>query len=300
MAPPPRVAVVVPVHNNLARTLRFLRSFRDVTYPHYTVVIADDGSADGTGAALARDFPSVVVLRGDGNLWWSGATNLGVRYALGHGFDYVLTINNDALVRPDFLGRLVATAQANPRSIVGSRLNYQHDPARVWAVGSCMRWHVGRLFHLCEHDAGEAEVLARGPNPRPVEALTGCGTLVPAACFREVGLYDAKWFPQYHGDAEFVLRARRRGWRALVDLQAVVFNDAGNSCTDTVRGYHQHLFSRRSWVYWRPVAAVHLRYCPWRYLLTSWWQFYGWFVWYYDPRSQRLKRAVKRALGRAA
>src|SRR5262245_56876861 len=99
----PSVAVVVPVHGRLPLTVRFLESFRRVSYPRRQVVVVDDGSPDDTSGRLARDFPEVKVLRGNGKLWWAGATNRGVRYALRHGFDYVLTANNDAVCHPDFL-----------------------------------------------------------------------------------------------------------------------------------------------------------------------------------------------------
>src|ERR1022692_2974038 len=101
--PGPNVAVVVPVYGRLAKTLRFIESFQRVEYDSYALVIVDDASPDGTGERLARDYPNVTVLRGNGHLWWTEGTNLGVRYALEQGFDYVLTINNDTCVSPDFL-----------------------------------------------------------------------------------------------------------------------------------------------------------------------------------------------------
>src|SRR6516164_5363299 len=98
MAVYPKVALVVPVHNKIALTIRFLESLRAVSYPKYSVIVVDDGSQDGTSRIVELRFPEVIVLKGHGNLWWSGATNLGVRYALKHGYDYVLTINNDSRV----------------------------------------------------------------------------------------------------------------------------------------------------------------------------------------------------------
>ena len=147
----PRVAVVVPVFNKLAHTVRFLESFREVRYPAYQMIIVDDGSTDDTAKTLARRFPEVVRLQGDGNLWWSGGTNLGVCYALENGFDYVLTINNDTLVSPHFLRYLVETAETNPRAIVGARINMLEEQTKVWALGGYMDWRHGKIFQLYDH-----------------------------------------------------------------------------------------------------------------------------------------------------
>ena len=281
----PRVAVVVPVHNDLARTTRFLDSFRQVDYPHYTIVVVDDGSTDGTAATLAEYYRHVVRLAGNGSLWWAGATNRGVRWALRHGYDFVLTINNDTQVAPGFLRLLVDAARGNPKAIVGSRIDVLDRPGVVWALGSEMVWEKGEIFHLLRR----GETLPPGaPEIQPAEALTGCGTLVPAACYREVGLYDAVHFPQYHADAEFVLRAAHRGWRVLVHTRAVVSNDAPNTAAEKVRNWTGWVLSRRSAVYWKPLLAIHLRYCPHRLRLRSAWQYYGWYLWRNDNRVQKF------------
>jgi GT2 family glycosyltransferase len=218
-------------------------------------------------------------------LWWSGATNRGVRWALARGFDYVLTINNDTQVAPDFLRRLVDASRRYPRAVIGSRIEILGRPGVAWAVGSEMAWEKGEIFHLLRR--GE-RLPAEGLGVFTTETLTGCGTLVPAECYREVGLYDAARFPQYHADAEFVLRAARKGWRALVEMRAVVRNDAPNTAAEKVRSWAGWIFSRRSAIYWKPLLAIHLRYCPHRLRLRSLWQYYGWYFWRNDERVQRL------------
>lgn len=299
----PRVAVVVPVFNKLPLTLRFLESFRRVHYNNYEIVIIDDASADGTGAHLARHYPWVTVLRGNGELFWAGGTNKGVRYALERQFDYVLTINNDTLVDPDFLSRLIDTAEANPRSLVGARINFLAEPTRVWSVGGYTNWRQKNVYflNLREHSSEEKELLARRPSPTESELLTGCGVLVPTACYRAVGLYDQLNCPQYHADSEFTLRARKRGWRILVDLHAVVWNDVPNTCV------LKHIGLKRSPWYWRPMLAIHLRYCPPRWLPISLWRQYRDTLidQLYSPRPgdltppmERVKRGFKRLLHR--
>jgi GT2 family glycosyltransferase len=257
----------VPVFNRIDLTVRFLESFRQIDYPNARTIIVDDGSTDGTARILAERFPEVVVLEGDGNLWWAGATNVGVQHALTLQAQYVLTINNDVQVRPDFLSRLVESAEENPRTVVGSRINFMDQPTRVWANGGYMDWESGRIFQLHDHGVDEADCTGM-ERLKPVEMLTGCGTLVPSQAYRDSSLYSARMFPQYHADSEFVLRARRRGYSAVVDLSAVIFNDAAK--TRLVTKQYDIFFSRRSSFYWRPMLAIHLKYCPLRYLRNSW------------------------------
>ncbi len=277
--------MIVPVHNDLARTVRFLDSFRLVDYPNYRLVVVDDGSTDGTASTLAARYPHVLRLAGSGDLWWAGATNRGVREALEHGCDYVLTINNDTRVTADFLRRLVDAAQKHPKTIVGSRIEILGQPGVVWALGSEMVWEKGEIFHL--RHRGES-LPTSSEEFLPAETLTGCGTLIPAACFREVGYYDATHFPQYHADAEFVLRAARKGWRALIATRAIVYNDVPNSAADKVGNWTGWIFSKRSAVYWRPLLAIHLRYCPHRLRARSLWQYYGWYFWRNDERVRQF------------
>ena len=98
-------------------------------------MIVDDGSTDGTAAAVATEFPDAVVLRGSGNLWWAGAINVGVRHALDTRADAVLFMNNDNVVDPVAIEALVACATECPSSVVASKLLTSAGPTRSSAPG---------------------------------------------------------------------------------------------------------------------------------------------------------------------
>jgi GT2 family glycosyltransferase len=131
------------------------------------------------------------------------------------------------------------------------------------------------------------------PELRPVDTLTGCGTLIPVDCFRETGYYDARRYPQYHADAEFVLRAGKRGWRALVHTKAVVWNDAENTAADTTTRVVEQLLSRRSAAYLRPILAIHRDYCPARLVVPSLAQYYARHFLNRDARLRGLRAMLK-------
>jgi GT2 family glycosyltransferase len=90
------IYIVIPVFNRINFTRECLISLRGQTYTDYKTLVVDDGSTDDTEEIIKREFPEVKVLKGDGNLWWTGATNMGIEYALkiGHENDFILTLNS--------------------------------------------------------------------------------------------------------------------------------------------------------------------------------------------------------------
>jgi GT2 family glycosyltransferase len=90
------IYVVVPVYNRKPLVERFLQCMSEQTFRNFTVIIVDDGSTDGTAAMIEEKFPDVQILHGDENLWWTGATNIGVRHAMLEAVadDAVLIIND--------------------------------------------------------------------------------------------------------------------------------------------------------------------------------------------------------------
>ena len=135
------IYVVIAVRNRLSFTRRCLADLAAQTRADVTTIVVDDGSTDGTLEALPREFPSVVVLRGNGDLWWTAATNRAVAWALERATDtdYVLTLNNDTSFDPDYLEHLLAAAEENRPALVGS-LAVDPDRGVVVEGGLRVNW----------------------------------------------------------------------------------------------------------------------------------------------------------------
>lgn len=250
--------MVVPVHNRKDVTRSFLERSLAVMPASASIIIVDDGSTDGTAAMVKAVCGSATVLPGDGSLWWAGATNRGVAYALANGFDYVLTINDDCAPEAGFLERLLETSRARPKAIVGALLVHQSNPSRVWACGGRMRFWAGKLFDLQFRDRSVDDARNSG-RIHSVDVLPGCGVLVPVSAYREVGLYDAARFPQYHADSDFTMRAGKAGWEILVDTAAVVANDTEK--TAKWRGWRAAFLHKSSPYYGSAIVGI-LRHAP--------------------------------------
>jgi len=218
--PPVRVAAVIPVYNRRETTLQALRSLShiDRTGIDLRIFIVDDGSTDGTAQAIERDFPDVVIVRGDGNLHYAAGTNVGMIAAKEWRPDHYLLMNDDSVFHDQFLVRLLETTRNHPRSVVGALLLLWDQPHRVFQVG--LKWSVSGGGWVIPEDLTAFNV---GSQPFDVECLVGNCTLVPAGAVAECGLLDAQRFPHGWGDAQYFTRLRNAGWRLMVNPRSYVW-----------------------------------------------------------------------------
>ncbi|MEA2684855.1 MAG: hypothetical protein QOE93_50 [Actinomycetota bacterium] len=294
---------VVPVHNGRDQTLRCLRSLAAGTLPP-RVIVVDHGSTDGTAAAVTSEFPDVVVLAGDGNLWWAGATNLGVGHALAMGADAVLTMNNDNVVDREAVKALVACATESAPAVVGSILLDLARPDMIMCAGGTFDWHAGGPVCLGQMEIDRGQYADR----HDAEWLPGNSVLVPRACFEAVGLYDARRLPHSWADADLCLRAAAAGWRIMCDGASRVWNDrsttsAGVAGDASWKETGFLLTSNRSLYRLRPAVRFYLRHCPPRQLPAALARFYhpvlrAVVIHRLSPRTRSAARRVRAVLRR--
>lgn len=112
------IAVVLTVHNRCACTIKCLQSLYE-EYQHMDVYLTDDGCTDDTVESVRTQFPDVIILKGDGNLFWNRGMHLAYGKALEHGYDYYLLINDDIILSRGFLPKMLnCVKQLDNKSIV--------------------------------------------------------------------------------------------------------------------------------------------------------------------------------------
>src|SRR5262245_40161287 len=116
----PRVVLLILTWNRRDDVLRCAASLARVAYPTVTPVVIDNASGDDTVAALRAAHPELTVLVNPSNRGYAGGNNVGIRWALEHGADYVQLINSDTEVTPTLTAELVRVAESDPRiAVVG-------------------------------------------------------------------------------------------------------------------------------------------------------------------------------------
>lgn len=220
------ISIVIPVHNRRAFTRQCLACLAEQTYRNFQIIVVDDGSTDGTDAMIREEFPEVVVLTGDGNLWWTEATNWGIRYAQKHQDrrqeSFVLTLNDDTLVGPDYLQTMLDAYRKHKPCLIGSVSVDSNNPEKLEYAGTSFELYTAGGRHLAEDYNGSYQNLVSRKTYIESQSLPGRGTLIPMEVFEAIGLFDAKNYIHYMSDIEFSVRAHKAGYRLIVNVPSVV------------------------------------------------------------------------------
>jgi len=216
-----RVVIIVLNWNNPANTLECLASLAHVDCPPHEIVVVDNGSSDDSARVIRAAYPCVPVIETGDNLGYVGGNNVGLEYARTVHADYVLLLNNDTEVAPDFLGLLVAATETSPAvGVVGPTIYYFDQPDVIWSAGGAIDWSRGRtrMIGLDQVDQGQF-----GESPRPVDFVTGCALLARMSVVKQVGLLDPRFFA-YYEETEWCVRVTHAGFKILHVPQARIWH----------------------------------------------------------------------------
>lgn len=222
-----RVAAVMLTLNQRDTTLRALRSLMPQVDPDTRVLVWDNGSTDGTVAAVRREFPGFTAHHHPENLGVASGRNAGARLAQElFKPEYLLFLDNDLVLRPGFVRALRDTLEADPR--VGqaqAKLLYLDEPTRINDGGGCrINFWLGVTdpVGFKEIDRGQCEKIA---------PCISCGgaMMVRASLFRELGGFDGIFDPFGPEDLDFSLRLQERGFKALYIPAAVALHEVNHT-----------------------------------------------------------------------
>lgn len=227
------LAIVFPVYNGLEHTKKCIPDLKSALEKvqdglKASIVVVDDGSTDNTSEWIKQNYPETHVLKGDGSLWWSGGMNMGMQYAFDNlAVDYILCWNNDVIASEDYFIELYR--------IMNNNVNWDLVCAKVLRLGSENKiFAFGCYFSKF---TGLIEINGHGDNSNDdrytrkieVDWAGGMGTLISGHIYKKVGLFDHVNFPQYKGDCDYCLRAKKAGFKIVAYPELQIWNDMENT-----------------------------------------------------------------------
>jgi len=199
----PLVSVIIVNWNGRHWLEKCLPTLYAQTYTEFETIIVDNGSADGSVDWLKREWSQVSVLAQSRNLGFAQANNVGISKAAGQ---FIVTLNNDTMLEPDWLAALVAGVDAPDVGMVASHIVLWQQPHLLDSTGievdmAGIAWNRGWMQVVSE-TAVSPDVF--GPS--------ACAALYRRDMLDEIGLFDEN-FLAYYEDVDLAWRAQNAGWR---------------------------------------------------------------------------------------
>lgn len=206
----PRVITVLLNTSHCEDTLACLASLRANRYENHHVLVLDNASTDGSVRTIKAEFPEVEIIELAENLGYAGNNNVGIRRALEQGADWVFVLNEDTLLAPDGLVKLVEAGEQDLQvGIVGPMVYHYDEPLVIQSAGGYLsRYYDGLHYGQNEVDHGQFS------QPRPVTWVSGCAILVRREAIEAQGMLDERFFI-YYEETEWCLRLAKAGWVIL-------------------------------------------------------------------------------------
>lgn len=211
----PRVSVIILNWNGLEHLRPCLDSLAGQDLNGFEALVVDNGSADGSAAVIAAEYPWVRLIRNAHNVGFSPACNQGVRVSSA---SLVAFLNNDAIAHPGWLSALVRSAERHPEAgSIASRMMFQGRTETVNSAGIT----IDRCGIAWDRMGGENASVA---------AQDGFvfGACAGAALYRRdflehAGMFDEDYFA-YMEDVDLAWRGQLMGWRCFYAPQALVWH----------------------------------------------------------------------------
>ena len=222
----PLVSVLILNVNGLSHLDTCLKSVMMTNYPNLEVVLVDNGSTDRSVDYVAKNYPNVKIITNGKNLGFAAGNNVGIKKAKG---DYVILLNNDTEVDPNWVKEMVHVAESDPliAACQPKILNFYDRTKFEYAGGAGGFIDMygyplarGRVFEYVERDHGQYD------DSSDIFWASGTAMLIRRSALNRTGLLDESFFI-YHEETDLCWRFHLSGYRVVFVPSAKIFHKGG-------------------------------------------------------------------------
>jgi len=218
----PKVSIIILNWNGLENTFECLDSLKKIAYHNYEVIVVDNASINDEAVLLEDKYGNYIsVIRNKKNFGFCGGNNIGIKKAIENKADYVLLLNNDTTVEPDFLDELVKVAQQDKKiGIIGAEIfdYFTKKPVFTNAKLDAKLKLERRLDYLNSSKSWwETEV------------ISGACEMIRADCVTKYNLLLDENIFLYCDEIDICLRAKHAGYKIAVAGKSKIYHKEGMS-----------------------------------------------------------------------
>lgn len=274
-----KVAVIILNWKQPQLTINTINSLKKINQFgfSYHIFLVDNGSSDNSLEIFQEKYShdkSVTVIPISTNLGFAGGNNFGIKVALRQKFKYLLLINSDVIVDPDFLLNLIKVLERdNTIGLVGPKIyfapGYEYHQERyhknelghvIWSVGSAIDWNniYGKNLGIDEVDHGQYDL----PKTN-LESITACCLLIRSKDLRHIGLLSEDYF-MYYEDNDFSHKYFLSGFKIAYEPTSKIWHLNSGSSTSGGGALHDYFLTRNRLIFGFKYASTRTKFALFR------------------------------------
>ena len=209
----PLVSIIIINYNGRPYLEKCLNSLMEVNYSKFEIILVDNNSEDDSVEIIKNNFPSVIILKLSKNYGFAEPNNMGAKIAKG---DFLLFLNNDTIVTPNFITELVQAASQDKQIAVLQSLLLKSEK-EVDSSGDFIDV-LGRVYSSKVIPTGVKEILS----------ARGASMMVRKDAFWKLGGFDKKFYVSYE-DVDLGWRAWLIGYKVVIVPNSIVYHKGGKT-----------------------------------------------------------------------
>ncbi|HSX03971.1 MAG TPA: glycosyltransferase family 2 protein [Rhabdochlamydiaceae bacterium] len=223
---PPKIFIIILNWNGKKDTLECLSSVEKINYQNFEVVVVDNGSSDDSVSVIKTAFPQITLLETGKNLGYAEGNNVGIRYAMDSGADFLFILNNDTTLDPEILTHFAEGFKEKPEAgILGAKIYLYHERNKFDHLGG--KWN-RKTFAFDLIAQGQIDDGKTWETMEELDYVCGAGFMVRKEVVTAIGLFEPKFF-LYWEDADFCYRARKYGFKIMTCPNSKLWHKVSSS-----------------------------------------------------------------------
>lgn len=250
------VYIIILVFNGRNWIDNCLNSVLKTEYTDYKVLIVDNFSQDGSVDYIKSNFPGTELIENQKNYGFAEGNNIGIRYALSQGAEYIILLNQDTKVDPFWVSELVKLAEQDDKIGILSPMQYDYEGLDL--------------------DSNFRIIIESGKQVTPdfieTDRVIGSAVLLKNKLCRTVGLFDSIFFI-YHEESDLCRRYRYFGYKVGIATKSKICHWHSLIHYESISSENKKLFVRNELIYWlkdpnRILIVSFFRYFAWKLFIS--------------------------------
>jgi GT2 family glycosyltransferase len=271
------VGIVIVNYSGTKDTLECLDSLKKVDSEYSLSIYVVHYQPNAGVTEVTNHFVKPQVITTEENLGFGGMSNLGITQALKDKVDYVMLLNNDTVVDPNFIDPLIQQASKKNAGLVSPLIYFykgqeyhlssyeSQDRGKViWYGGGVIDWQHFLMFHnhVDEVDRGQIEAV------EATDFATGCCALARSEVVKTIGMLPEKYF-MYMEDVAWSMEAKRKGYGQYIVSNSHIWHKNAQSSGGVGSDFHVYYQQRNRILFTKKYGGFERSLAVMKYAITN-------------------------------